>query len=87
MLKDMLSALTAQSLSPKCKFAQICEQLDEETRSALLRAMAVPSVSGKQITRALRESGHVIGHTSIQKARLCISGKELDCHNCLDGVQ
>ena len=87
MLKDKLSELTNKSLSPKCKFAQICLDLDTETRGALMRAVAAPTVSSKQITKALRESGIMISSTSIKEARHCLNDTKADCHKCLSGVE
>ena len=88
MLKDALLAVAKGTGRKPCKFGSITTSLDDETRDALIVAMA-SDASTMDITRALCADGHSIGRDVVGSKRACFKDPSFNCciretiDNCL----
>lgn len=78
MLKDALKAAAKGESKKICKFGSITNSLDNETKEALIIAMA-SEASTMDITRALCSDGHSIGRDVVGTKRECFKDPSFNC--------
>ncbi len=78
MLKDALRAVAQGESKKICKFGSITTSLDNDTREALILAMA-SEASTMDITRALCSDGHSIGRDVVGTKRACFKDPSFNC--------
>jgi hypothetical protein len=78
VLKDALRAVAQGESKKTCKFGSITTSLDNETREALILAMA-SEASTMDITRALCSDGHSIGRDVVGVKRACFKDPSFNC--------
>jgi len=78
VLKDALRAVAQGESKKTCKFGSITTSLDNETREALILAMA-SEASTMDITRALCSDGHSIGRDVVGTKRACFKDPSFNC--------
>jgi hypothetical protein len=78
VLKDALRAVAQGESKKICKFGSITTSLDNDTREALILAMA-SEASTMDITRALCSDGHSIGRDVVGTKRACFKDPSFNC--------
>jgi hypothetical protein len=78
LLKDALKAAAKGESKKICKFGSITNSLDNETKEALIIAMA-SEASTMDITRALCSDGHSIGRDVVGTKRECFKDSSFNC--------
>ena len=78
MLKYALLAAAKGTSKRVCKIGSITNSLDDETRDALIVAMA-SDASTMDITRALCAEGHSVGREFVGSKRPCFKDPSINC--------
>lgn len=74
---DEILSLETQSQVSSCTVGTILDDVDEETREGLLKALANPGIKGTLITKALEARGFRLSSHTLQRHRRggCSCGK------------